>query len=71
MYEKWYKSLRDLEKQYPDLAAVIPALVNEGGQYYAARQLNTSATVISRWLKSNGYIKKTEWVKRGELEAAS
>lgn len=63
--------LQELEKVYGDLNKIIPPLVNEGGQELAARQLNTTQATISNWLKHNGYMKKTEWVKEGELEAAS
>lgn len=63
--------LRDLESQYGNLEEIIPKLVNQGGQEFAAFQLNTTQNTISNWLKHNGYIKKTEWVKEGELEAAS
>jgi len=64
-------TLKDLERDYGDLEKIIPRLVNEGGQAFAAFQLNTTQATISNWLKHNGYVKKTEWVKEGELEAAS
>lgn len=62
--------LRDLEEQYGDLNKVIPPLVNQGGQQFAAHQLSTSQFTISKWLKDNGYVQKIEWVKRGEKECA-
>lgn len=63
--------MRDLESQYGNLEEVIPKLVNEGGQAYAAFQLNTTQNTISLWLKEHGYIRKIEWVKAPELQAAS
>jgi hypothetical protein len=56
--------LRDLEAQYGDLHKVIPKLVNEGGQQYAAFQLGVSISTISSWLKDNGYIQKVEYVRK-------
>lgn len=68
----WRKiTVKDLEKEYGDLEEIIPRLVNEGGQTYAAFQLGTTATTISKWLKAHGYIQKVTYVKQGELEAAS
>lgn len=64
-------ALKDLEQLYGDLHEIIPSLVNQGGQTFAAFQLNTTQATISNWLKHNGYTKKTEWVKEGVLEAAS
>lgn len=63
--------LRDLETQYGNLEEIIPKLVNQGGQAFAAFQLNTTQNTISLWLKEHGYTKKTEWIKQGELEAVS
>jgi hypothetical protein len=62
--------LKDLEKQHGDLNKVIPPLVNQGGQAFAAQQLNTTQATISNWLKDNQYEKKVEWVKVTELEGA-
>jgi hypothetical protein len=68
----WRKNvIRDLESQYGNLEEIIPKLVNQGGQTFAAFQLNTTATTISKWLKEHDYVQKVEWVKRGELETAS
>lgn len=68
----WRKvTVKDLEKEYGNLEEIIPKLVNEGGQTYAAFQLGTTATTISKWLKAHGYIQKVEWVKSPELQAAS
>lgn len=63
--------LKDLEKEYGDLNNVIPKLVNQGGQKFAAFQLGTSSNFISRWLKDNGYTQKIEWVKQTGMERAS
>jgi hypothetical protein len=63
--------LKDLEQRYGDLHKIIPQLVNQGGQGFAACELKTTQATISNWLKDNGYVKKTEWVKEEELQAAS
>lgn len=63
-------ALRDLEKEYGDLKQIIPPLVNEGGQKYAAFQLNTAQSTISKWLKNNGYRQEIKWVKQTDLERA-
>jgi len=63
--------LRDLESQYGNLEEIIPKLVNEGGQQFAAFQLSTTQNTISNWLKEHGYTKKTEWIKQPNLEAVS
>jgi hypothetical protein len=55
--------LRDLESQYGDLNKIIPPLVNLGGQKYAATQLTCSVATISTWLKDNGYVGKTTYVR--------
>lgn len=60
---KPYK-LRDLESQYGDLHKVIPKLVNQGGQQFAAFQLGVSISTVSTWLKDNGYIQKVEYVRK-------
>lgn len=53
----------ELEREYGDLHAIIPKLVSQFDQKYAANQLGTSQNTISRWLKNNGYCKKVTWVK--------
>ena len=68
----WRKiTIKDLEKEYGNLEEIIPKLVNEGGQTYAAFQLGTTATTISKWLKAHGYIQKTEWIKQANWQAVS
>lgn len=68
----WRKNvIQDLEKEYGDLEAIIPKLVNQGGQTFAAFQLDTTPTTISRWLKANGYVQQVTYVKRDKLVAAS
>lgn len=62
--------LRELEAEYGDLHQVIPKLVNEAGQAYAAHQLNTSQFTISKWLKDNGYKQQVKYVRETKLEAA-
>ena len=54
----------ELEKEYGDLHKIIPPLVNEGGQAYAAFQLDTTQATISRWLRDNGYAPKTTYEKQ-------
>lgn len=51
--------VRDLEAQHGDLHQVIPPLVNKNGQAEAARELGVSQFTISRWLKDNGYERRT------------
>lgn len=53
----------ELEREYGDLHSVIPPMVSQFDQKYAAHQLGTSQNTISRWLKNNGYTKKITWVK--------
>jgi len=60
--------LPELEREYGNLEAVIPPLVNQFDQKYAANQLSTSQATISRWLKNSGYSKKITWVKGGKHE---
>ena len=54
----------ELEKEYGDLHKIIPPLVNEGGQKYAAFQLGVSQATISEWLRDNGYTAKTTYEKQ-------
>jgi ABC-type multidrug transport system permease subunit len=56
--------LLELEHDYGDLHKIIPPLVNTGGQSYAAFQLQTTQSTISRWLRDNGYIPKTTYEKQ-------
>ena len=63
--------LKDLEAHHGDLHKVIPPLVNQGGQKFAAFQLNTTQSTISLWLKNNGYTQKIEWVKQIDRERAN
>jgi hypothetical protein len=59
---KRYK-LREVERLEGDLHEVIPKLVNQGGQAFAAIVLKVSQATISTWLKSNGYRKIERWEK--------
>lgn len=59
-----------LEALYGDLDYVIPRLATEMGQDGAARELSTprltvKQNFISRWLKDNGYVKRIQYVKKG------
>ena len=63
-------TLKRLEAEQGDLHKIIPKLVNDGGQAYAAHQLNTTQATISRWLKTNGYSVKTFWVLDADARAA-
>lgn len=62
--------LRDLEERHGDLHTVIPALVNQHGQYEAGRLLGVSGATISNWLRDNGYTLKTEYVRELEEQAS-
>lgn len=55
--------LREVARLEGDLHAVIPNLVNQGGQALAAQVLKVSQATISNWLKSNGYKKVERWEK--------
>lgn len=63
--------IQELESQYGNLEDVIPKLVNQGGQTFAAFQLNTTPTTISRWLKKHSYIQVVTWVKSDAQKVAS
>jgi hypothetical protein len=55
--------LREVERLEGDLNEVIPKLVNQGGQAFAAIVLKVSQATISTWLKTNGYKKVERWEK--------
>ena len=63
-------TLKRLEAEQGDLHKIIPKLVNDGGQAYAAHQLNTTQATISRWLKTNGYEVQTVWALTADAKAA-
>ena len=44
----------------------IPALVNKGGQAYAAFMLGVSQSAVSQWLKKNGYKQVIRYEKAQE-----
>lgn len=56
--------IKELEQVQGDLAHVIPALVNTGGQKHAAESLGVAQATISRWLKDQGYTQVIRYVKR-------
>ena len=60
-----------LEQQHGDLEAVIPPLVSEIGQADAAQQLGVRQSWISRWLKVNGYVAVTQYVKAETVEKSA
>lgn len=68
--ERSKPAIKQLEQQYGDLNQIIPKLVNQGGQKFAAFQLGTTQINISRWLKDNGYKQEIKWVKQTDLEHA-
>lgn len=55
--------LKELEAAHGNLDAVIPELVNRGGQKLAAATLKTTQATISRWLRRAGYRKVEKWEK--------
>lgn len=57
--------LKELERVHGDLHAVIPQLVNCGGQAHAAYQLGTTVKTISTWLSMNGYAQVIRYERRG------
>lgn len=60
-----------LEKEHGDLHEVIPRLATELGQAEAARRLEVKQSWLSLWLRTNGYVRVTQYVKESELEKAS
>lgn len=60
-----------LEKEHGDLHEVIPRLATELGQEKAAQRLEVKQSWLSLWLRTNGYVRVTQYVKESELEKAS
>lgn len=62
--------LQAIEQEHnTPLGELIPRLVNElGSQKDAADALGISQATISTWLKENGYVSKTVYVKTTESE---
>lgn len=60
--------LQALEQEYNEpIEVLIPRMVNKlGNQRAAADALGISQATISTWLKENGYIAVTQWVKESE-----
>lgn len=58
--------LQKIAEQGKDLHKLIPKMVNEKGQEFAAEALGVKQPTISKWLKDNGYVLRTEWVKEGD-----
>lgn len=63
--------VREVQKKYGDLHRVIPRLVNEQGQVNTAKLLGLSPATISKWLKDNGYIRVSQYIRRDDQSAAS
>lgn len=61
-----FTRLRDLEGMHGDLHRVIPELVNAYGQNEAGRRLGVSSATVNRWLKDNGYRRKTCYERDGK-----
>lgn len=61
--------VRELEAEHGDLHKVIPPLVNKNGQGEAARELGVSQFTISKWLKDNGYERRTVYQLTPEGQA--
>lgn len=61
--------LKEIEKEHGVLTDLIPALVNElGSQKAAADHLGISQYTVSVWLRENGYIAKTVYIKSEEMK---
>jgi hypothetical protein len=58
-----YKKLERLQQQHGDLHQIIPAIVNQHGQIRAGQALGVLATTINKWLKQNGYERRTQYVR--------
>ena len=56
--------IQSLEQAYGDLHKIIPPIVNQHGQSFAARELNVSQSTISDWLRLNNYERRILYVKR-------
>ena len=63
--------LRDAAKEHGELIKVIPSLVNQHGQAETGRILGVSPATISLWLKANGYIAKTIYIRKEKQEQVS
>lgn len=60
--------LKEVERvRGEQLSVSIPALVNEGGQLYAALVLGVSQATVSTWLKQNGFRKVTKWEREADV----
>lgn len=59
------QKLTEIEKERGALDKVIPTLLraNDGSQKRVARELGLSPATVSTWLKENGYVRKSIWVK--------
>lgn len=60
-------ALKEVEKRHGPLDKIIPETVNKtGSQKAAAEVLGVSPYTIHAWLKDNGYIAITRYVKAHE-----
>lgn len=55
-----------LEQEHGDLHNLIPPLVSEVGQEETARILDVKQAWVSRWLRTNGYVRVTRYEREGE-----
>lgn len=59
------------EKGEP-LDSLIPRTVNaKASQKAAAKELGLAESTVSDWLRKNGYVAKTQWVKQNECGGAA
>jgi hypothetical protein len=58
--------IHQLEREKPNLEALVVHLVNKGGQAEAARVLDVTQATISNYLKRLGYRPVTIYLKEGE-----
>lgn len=63
-----FHKIKPLQEKHPDLEARIVQLVNKHGQHPTAKTFGISVGTLNRWLKDNGYIRKTQYIRR-ESEA--
>jgi len=64
-----YRLQQVVQEHNTPLEVLIPQMVNAlGSQKDAADKLGVSQATISTWLKENGYVSKTTYVKVTEKE---
>lgn len=59
--------LSAIESERGDLNRIIPLLLQKhGSQSRVAKELGVTPSTIGLWLKDNGYVRKSVWVKENQ-----